>query len=367
MKSNGLVACLRVLGFVMIATSAGGCASYFTRPSVTVGYTEFGTSASTAAPEKGSTVMEFAAVKFADELYKSANDSSNDTLARNAVIAGRSLLNLRCSDYLDQIGLKNQRAANERRHVDIVGGFASAIMGLTGSSAKSIAAVASSFSFAGSSLDSAGAAFLFSDASKAINRLVRDAQEKYVAKLNDYEGSWTYADAVDILTGYEELCRPTSIRALVDEAIANTRLVAEDPANGNGSGKSLASQVVGQLQAGLVNKAVNERDAIALYDWYANPDERKAIESTAPFKEMLSRLGLKPVEVEAKVAPAFAAVIKTKSSPLLARWGSDLDAAKAARSKSNGTTQLSPATAAPPASKALFVRPSIRVQRSPGL
>ncbi len=367
-RSVGAWGRVLVLGIALMSLGLGGCASYFTRPSITVGHTEFGSEAAAESPEKGSTVMEFAAVKFAEELRKSANDSSNNAQARRAVVAGRSLLNLRCSDYLDQIGIKNQRAANERRHVDIVGGFASAIMGLTGGSAKSIAAVATSFSFAGSSLDSASATFLFSDASKSINFLVRDAQDKYVAKLNDFEGAWTYADAVDILTGYEELCRPSAIRALVDDAISNTKLEAEDPANG--SGKSLAGQMVGQLQAGLGNKAVNERDAITLYDWYANVADRKTIEGTPSFKDVLGRRTLKPTDVEAKVAPAFAIVIKTKSSPLLARWAFDLNALKAARAKPNGGSGAAPtpsAATAAPASNALFVRPSIRVQRSPGL
>ena len=147
-----------VTAFFSVITLVG-CSTYRTLPSRPIAQTVDG---------DGNTVFDRASKTFVTALKQSAESSGETGLAIKAFQAGRVMLDLQCDLYLDAVGSANQAVSNERKQVGLIGGFASAIMGLTGSGAKQIAGVATSFSFVSSSIDAFTTAYLFSDAAKSV-------------------------------------------------------------------------------------------------------------------------------------------------------------------------------------------------------
>lgn len=213
---TGCALALALAGLAAIA----GCSTYQTSPGKPIADTAF---------KEGITVFNLAAETFAKDLQASALASDQSAPALKAFRSGRAMLDLQCDRYLDAVGSANQAASNERKQVSLIGGLASAIMGLTGSSAKEIAGVATTFSFAASSMDAFTTAYLFSDAAHSVTKIVRESQSAFLASVQGQLPGLDYPDAVALLTRYESVCRPSQIRALIDEAIAKGRVVAEAP------------------------------------------------------------------------------------------------------------------------------------------
>ena len=147
-------------------------------------------------------------------------------------------------------------------------------MGLTGSSAKLISGTATSFSFAGSSIESFTTAYLFSDASKSVNKIVRESRQAFMASVQQNDmTTLDYPNAVTLLTGYEAVCRPAQIRALIDDAVAKGTVVAET------AGSKQVDSEVGNLLNTLTSifrRPVTEVEAINLYAWYKYPGQRNS-------------------------------------------------------------------------------------------
>lgn len=221
-----------------------GCATYKSLPGTTVADT----------PVKGSTTaFELAAQTFATDLMASAGNPDQRTLAFKAFRSGRAMLDLQCDRYLDAVGNANQAASNDRKQLGLIGGFASAIMGLTGSGAKEIAAVATTFSFAASSMDAFTTTYLFSDAAKSVTKIVRESQTAFLGSVQGSLSAIDYSDAVAVLGRYETVCRPAQIRALIDEALAKGNVVAVNaPAPPASPAQGMAPQALPQTPAPLV-------------------------------------------------------------------------------------------------------------------
>lgn len=306
------------LATAAVATTAAlltGCATTTTTPDITIANTAFGPAgAASAPPNVGVTVIQRAALVFGDDLYKSAADSGNNGLALAALRSGYALLDLRCSRYLDDLGIANQGAKHERQLVDIVGGFTAAVMGLSGSSAKAVAGAATTFSFAGAGMDSFTTTFLFSDASKSITKLVRDAQHAYILAIQEDElGALDYAGAVTLLTGYEQTCRPSEIRRLIDDAVAASTVVAEMP--GGQPSSNQVTILLGRL-TGTLRHFVSEGDAIVLYAWFTDVPNRQAIKDQSAF---IKNLNLKDEELASLLNSEFT-TLRLTGDPVAKRW-----------------------------------------------
>ncbi len=211
-----------------------------------------------------------------DDFYARYESSADPTRAstENAqamLNAGRVLIELNCEEYLDAIGQSAQAAGNLRQQTNLVGGLSSALMGVGGASAGGIAGVASTFSFLGASMDAYSTAYLFADAGTSIGKLVHSAQELFMSEVNRNLQNTVldHTDAMHILLGYQSICRPAKIRALVNDAVSKAQVVAEiAPENG------VDLEVMGvllQLTRAL-GAPITEGDAIKLYARLLKPE-----------------------------------------------------------------------------------------------
>ncbi|WP_435473818.1 hypothetical protein [Variovorax sp. GB1P17] len=213
-----------------------------------------------------------------DDFYGRYESSADPTRAspENAqamLNAGRVLIELNCEEYLDAIGQSAQAAGNLRQQTNLVGGLSSALMGVGGASAGGIAGVASTFSFLGASMDAYSAAYLFADAGTSVIKLVHSAQELFMDEVNRNLQNTVldHTGAMHILMGYQSICRPAKIRALVNSAISKAQVVAEI-APDNGVDVEVTN-VLGQLRSAL-NTPVSEAEAIKLYARMLKPDTK---------------------------------------------------------------------------------------------
>ncbi len=127
-------------------------------------------------------------------------------------------------------------------------------------------------------MDAYSTSMLFSDASKSVGKLVRDAQRAYLLDIQPQLDNLDYADAILLLTGYEQTCRPAEIRRMIDEAVAKSVIVAEVP----GGTDTQAIKLLSELSAAL-GASVNEGDAISLYAWFTDVDNRADIAEGTQF------------------------------------------------------------------------------------
>ena len=163
------------------------CSSYQTSPGKTIADT---------AVKRGITASDDAAEIFAKDFQTNAANLDQLAPAPKAFRSRRAMLDTQCNRYLDAVGGANQAASNERKQVGLIRGFASAITGLTGSSATQIAGVATTFSFASASMDSFTTAYLFSDAAKSVTKIVRESQSAFLASLQGTLSNLDYAHTV---------------------------------------------------------------------------------------------------------------------------------------------------------------------------
>lgn len=307
------------------------------------------------AGQPGRTVFQHAAETFALALQASAADPDHARKAAGAFLAGRAMLDLQCERYLDAVGGANQQASNERKQVSLIGGFTSAIMGLTGAGAKEIAGVATAFSFAGSSMDAYTEAYLFSDASKSVGKIVRDGQGAFLAAIQGQLGAINYAEAVALLTGYEAICRPAQIRALIDEAVARGTVVTERPGGERGGDAEVASVLV--LLRSQLGRSFSEEEAVVLYAWYRAPSalRDKIAARFEPAKSLVASLGA--ATLDQRLAQAFLP-LALGGSAVAARWAPGAgDIARAADPPPAPPpgAMAAPAPAVPPATRLLRV------------
>lgn len=218
------------------------------------------------------TILSRAVDDFYARYVSSADPTSASTENAQAMLnAGRVLIELHCEEYLDAIGQSTQAAGNLRQQTNLVGGLSSALMGVGGASAPGIAGVASTFSFLGASMDAYSTAYLFADAGTSIIKLVHSAQELYMNEVTkNFENNvLDHTGAMHILLGYQSICRPAKIRALVNDAVSKAQVVAEI-APDNGVDLEVMG-VLAQLTRAL-DMPISEGDAIKIYARLLKPE-----------------------------------------------------------------------------------------------
>lgn len=359
----------------VVCFNLSGCATVGTSPGTSVAKTAYQSASLPSSPPAGSSVSEWSAAVFVNDLAASAGNPDDPTKALKAFRTGKAYLDLQCSAYLDALGSANQAASNERKQVSIVGGLATALMGLTGSEAKEIAIAATTFSFAGASMDAFTNAILFSDAAKSVGKLVGDAQRAYLSSVAADLSSMDYSATVALLVGYERLCRPGEIRRLVDEAVNAATVVAESP--GRLSSGSEVLLVLGQL-VGALGQPVSETDAIVLYAWYSRLERRNDIKNQSALIQNLATTVGGDTKLADKLKLPFL-TLGLKDHPLMLRWSAALDAvpgaipvpppvpAVAAASGSNGDKQAAaPTPAETTRRRALIFAPTVTVSPAGG-
>lgn len=157
-----------------------------------------------------------------DRLKQVANDSyanpNNAGKARDLFKVGTMFVDLRCKDYFQRLGVKSQNLKFIQKEVQLTGGVAAAIQGLTGVSTKAVAVTAAMFGFGGSSFDNYGESYLFAPDVSGVAALVNSAKSAFQSRVATVE--MTYEDAITLIADYEALCEVQTIRRLVNESLA---------------------------------------------------------------------------------------------------------------------------------------------------
>ena len=234
---------------------------------------------------------------------------------------GRAFLELTCSGYMDRVGNGAQNSSFARKETALTGGFVAGALALAEKSAKTVGTVATLFTFAEASQDAWAASYLFAPGSNSVAILVSRAQASYLdaAKTRATAPDLTFDQAIELLTGYEELCRPARIRGLVDDAIVNAQIKADSTTDAVNDLD--VQELLTQLRAVLGGQTVSEQDAIELFIWYGGTGKAsaKVLQSLKDKGFVASAEELTKSRSKSILGPVFARVL-VAGSPIYKRW-----------------------------------------------
>ncbi len=303
----------------LVAILFAGCAA----PSPNSGTIESAKFGGTDQPTvtKDETILAHQEAMFAWKLQAAANSPTNMSLSQDMFIEGKVWLDLNCNLYMSELGQALQRESNNRQQVGLVGGLASTILGLAGGSAAVSGGTGAAFSFAGASMDAHATAYLFSDSTTGITKLVQGAQQAYMDFIKDDVKSYDYQQSITALSKYGLLCSPGEIRRLINESLSAAKVVAQSP--DSQAAQTELTTVLGALNQTL-SMQITEGDAIALYAWFTQTTNRAAIASgTATVSAALTGAGGKADTLSSKLSATFLK-LAIKGDPLAARWASSI-------------------------------------------
>lgn len=157
---------------------------------------------------------------FREALKKSSGAPSNVALANNYLDTGVTVADLYCQAYFKDLAVQHADQVAGRGALNIADAAVSALLGLTGTNANTIAGASVLFSSAEAQYENIDAAYLVSPNISSVERLVTEARQTLYREILSDGGPKTYAQAERRLNAYHRLCTFTGVNRLVDEAVA---------------------------------------------------------------------------------------------------------------------------------------------------
>jgi hypothetical protein len=268
-----------ILLVTIIAFSLIGCASpRSTRPDELLSSKTFKT---------GISFESISIENFARATQKCAAENFKDSCAVGFWETGKTVLEITCQKYLDKLSLVSQGQDFYRKETSLIGGFIAGGLGLAKSPVSHVSGLALLTALVTSSQDNFSESYLFSPGSHQLASIVSKAQQTYLSAWSETieSESYSYSTAIDVLLGYEDVCRPSTIRRLIDEAVANTEIKASIIEN------SIAEKDTGTLLSQLyaiTGQPLDEANATRLFAWFGNliSNQTKALENTKALREL---------------------------------------------------------------------------------
>ena len=283
------------------------------------------------------TILAHQEAVFAWKLKAAAKEPKKSDLAQDMFIDGKVWLDPNCSKYLSELGQALQRESNNRQQVGLVGGLASTILGLAGTSSGVAGGTGAAFSFAGASMDAHATAYLFSDSTTGITKLVQGAQDAYMNYIKDDLKSYDYQQSITALSKYGLLCSPGEIRRLINESLSAAKVVAQSP--DTQAAQTELVTVLAELNQAL-SMPVTEGGAIALYAWFSQSDARTNIKTGTKLVATAVTNAGGDNQLSTELSPIFLK-LGVKGDAFAARWSSSIGSVPGA-SKVNSPTSNSP-------------------------
>jgi hypothetical protein len=270
---------------------------------------------------------------------------------------GKAVLDISCQRYLDKLALASQGHDYNRKETSLIGGFLAGALGLAKSPVSHVAGLALLTTTVNATQDNFSESYLFSPGGHQLASIVSKAQDAYLAARHETidSGKYSYNTAVDLLLGYEDVCRPSTIRRLIDEAVANTEIKAT-VIGGSIADKDTSALLV-QLSL-VTGQAVEEANAARLFAWFANQltDAAKAKGNDTVLRDL--KILKSDADVKAQdamdqtlrkdLSPVFAPLL-LQSHPIRKRWAAYIaalstDTPKAIQVNTTGAGALSKVT-----------------------
>ncbi|MCF6292897.1 MAG: hypothetical protein L3J04_05825 [Robiginitomaculum sp.] len=151
---------------------------------------------------------------------------SSSLAAQKMTKSGFRLMDSVCSSYFRRLGNQDQDLDFYSRTINDMSGVTSAILGVTGVNAKSLAITNTLFAGANAGLESFDAIYHFSPDLQAVENMVSRAGEAYEGQLFTDSAPKDFYDAVKAVENYQRICQTSNIRALVNQAIEKSKLTA---------------------------------------------------------------------------------------------------------------------------------------------
>lgn len=171
--------------------------------------------------------------RFSKDYGAAEAEPDDDLLAVAMYRSGVALVSENCSDLFTYLGKARQNLSAGQKATGIAGGLAASIMAVTGVAAKPIGLVGTSVAALLAGSEVYGETYLFSPDTAAVQKLVVQAQRVYLEAAEPQVQAWrlkhvgAFAEAHSLIRDYQQICEVQSIRAVVNDAILNSKLTAD--------------------------------------------------------------------------------------------------------------------------------------------
>jgi hypothetical protein len=141
--------------------------------------------------------------------------------------AGVNYVDRQCKRYVEALFWADRERNALGKQITLTGAALATILGVVEASAKEIALTAAAFGLAGATVDNAYGSVLYRLEPASVDRLVEELQAAVRADVLDKAQATTRTAAVYLIQRYLDTCLPTTLEAKVNEAVQNSRFVAE--------------------------------------------------------------------------------------------------------------------------------------------
>lgn len=164
-----------------------------------------------------------------EKSFSQASPGSSATGGNRAAVAmmkaGFEYSALLCDSYFNLLANRDQDLGFGIESVGLFGGFASAVLGLTGAPAKSVSLVAAGFATSVAGLESYQQHYHFGPDVSAVRNLITTGQNNYkTAVTSTPTKEIDHFSAILHIKSHQEICQVDSIKALVTAAVERQEL-----------------------------------------------------------------------------------------------------------------------------------------------
>lgn len=160
--------------------------------------------------------------QFLTHLERSSASPEDAELAKKYLDSGLTAVDLYCQEFFKQISTSQAHRQFLRSQTNQVGGFVSAILGITNAGSNVTGGVGALFSFLDASVENYDAAFLVAPDLPTVQDLINRTQRTLALELLGADVKYNYPQAERALVMYANNCTFNGIRTIVNKSLSTT-------------------------------------------------------------------------------------------------------------------------------------------------
>lgn len=174
-----------------------------------------------------SDVLVHTAGRFRTKLKVASGSGATPAQVKEYLDTGITVVNLYCREFFKQISVSAAHRGYLRSEVNDIGGFLSAVLGLSDAGSKATGATGALFSLLDASVENYDASYMVSPDIPTIERLVIRSQATFASALLADAKQYSYPQAERALADYANTCTFNGIKSLANESVNAAKVTVE--------------------------------------------------------------------------------------------------------------------------------------------
>lgn len=165
--------------------------------------------------------------RFRSKLKVASGSAATSPQILEYLDTGITVVNLYCREFFKQISVSAAHRGYLRSEINDVGGFLSAVLGLSNAGSKATGATGALFSLLDASVENYDSSYMVSPDLPTIERLVIRSQETLAKALLGNGNLYTYPQAERALSDYANTCTFNGIKSLANESVNAAKVTVD--------------------------------------------------------------------------------------------------------------------------------------------